>query len=76
MTVITQQEASPSFIPEAVVNLYQAVNALTRVVRKTAENVEKITDVGFDVMELTLQAQRAQLLARQQAAQQTAIPVN
>jgi hypothetical protein len=68
MTVITEQTASPSFIPEAVVNLYQAVNALTRVVRKTAENVEKITDVGFDVMELTLQAQRTQLLARQQQA--------
>jgi len=64
MNVITQQ--SSSIVPEAVVNLYQAVNACTRIIRKTAENIEAVTDIGFEVMQLTLLDQKAQLLSRQQ----------
>lgn len=64
MKVVTQEQVS-SIVPEAIVNLYQAVNACTRIVRKTAENIEQVTDLGFEVMQLTLKDQRAQLLARQ-----------
>ena len=64
MNVITQQ--SSSIVPEAVVNLYQAVNAVTRIIRKTAENIEHVSDLGFEVMNLSLEDQKNQLLQRQQ----------
>lgn len=60
MQVINVQQSS-SIIPEAVVNIYQAVNAVTRIIRKTAENIERTTDLGFEVMNMTLEAQRVQL---------------
>jgi hypothetical protein len=69
MTVITAEETN-SFLPKPIAHLYNAITTLCRIVDKTATNVEKVTDLGFGAMEITLDIQRRSLQQRQQAIAQ------
>jgi hypothetical protein len=46
MNVINVQQSS-SIIPEAITNVYQGLNAITRIFRKGCEGIEEVTDLGL-----------------------------
>jgi tRNA (Thr-GGU) A37 N-methylase len=65
MNVINVQQSS-SIIPEAITNVYQGINAITRIFRKGCEGIEQVNDVALLYMKDAIDEQHKQLLNRRQ----------